>query len=233
MNKYGITTVTPVLRRRTRNQNGTSFQYEYVGTKAEMEALDLTLAANVASVSTTEIIYGQGAVKLVANYDVDPDNPPSSPEDVQTEIIEVDFIELRKDLRNAPYYDIGDAGLEKGISQIEADIRDNKEFWNIDYSDFHAKANDYRDDRASGIESIVQGRPIIRRTLYSPNSQTLTLSYSNVDQVSAPPSIPGVSGSLPSGQWLKRPPRFQRTGKQVILTQEWHWAESWAARHYT
>lgn len=89
---------------------------------------------------------------------------------------------------------------------------------------------------ASGVEEYLETQYVLRETKRVSLRSEVRASYTNVNRVDEPPSYatntPMIS-SVPSGEWLKRPPIVRNIGQRrwEVIT-EWWWANKWSAILY-
>jgi hypothetical protein len=84
-----------------------------------------------------------------------------------------------------------------------------------------------------GTVSYYETNFILRRSTTSARTQEVRASFTGINTVVTPPTLSaGMSqllDTLPSGEWLKKPPQAQYLGRgRWQVDQSWHWAPKWS-----
>ena len=74
---------------------------------------------------------------------------------------------------------------------------------------------------------------ILRRSQYGVRTSQIKASFTGINTVVTAPTFQSqmddLIESLPSGEWLYRPPQAEHLGRgRWRITQEWQWAEKWS-----
>jgi hypothetical protein len=84
-----------------------------------------------------------------------------------------------------------------------------------------------------GQESYLETSFILRKSSYGVRKSTVLATFTGINTVVTPPTFStpmnDLIASLPTGEWLKKPPQAENLGKgKWRITEEWVWAEKWS-----
>jgi hypothetical protein len=84
-----------------------------------------------------------------------------------------------------------------------------------------------------GQESYYETAFILRKSSFGVRASTVLASFTGINTVVTAPvfSTPmsDLIGTLPTGEWLKKPPQAENLGKgKWRISEEWQWAEKWS-----
>jgi len=145
-------------------------------------------------------------------------------------------INIVRDVRCAPYFCAGgDAALTD--DQV-ADVMDA-----VDHNYLEAEITNWatwidaqkqlRYHMLHGQDSYYETGFVLRASLYGVITSKIKASFTFINEVVPAPvflsPMDDLLASLPTGEWLHRPPQSEHLGKgKWRITREWHWAAKWS-----
>jgi len=213
-------TPTIVTRKDFTKEGGEILSYDHTGDEASVAAdYDTYKAAMVASTATTisSLSYTAvgGRATFIRRYVRE-----------NQDIEELYGIDVIKDIATAPYFDdLTDANI----------IAVRTAFENSEAADagWNAKQKNLYMHLARGSESYFETQFILRVTKHSVLLTAAAASFADINTVVTAPTLSSnmsaLVASLPSGEWLKKPPSVENLGKgRWRVVQEYHWAKKWS-----
>lgn len=186
----------------------TSRTETWVGPYDLLRAKQNAAASTASSTSLSPAEADTGT--LTITYQREPPEPPPAAE---APIIEVEWVELRKKIEEAPYFS---SVTPQDVVKARA--------WAEDTSKPKptGRAGELADKLARGQTEFSIAVPVVRRTTYSPTSLTSGGAWFR----NFPPV--GLSG----WQFLKTADRVSRQGRRFQRVEEWTGAKEWDANIY-
>lgn len=115
---------------------------------------------------------------------------------------------------------------------IEAAVAPGRRAW----ASWSALMKSLRYHMIHGVDTYYETGFILRRSLHGVRTSVIRASFSGINAVGADPSFKSqmhtLIESLPSGEWLYRPPQAEHLGRgRWRITQEWQWAVKWSVMY--
>jgi len=170
-------------------------------------------------------VNGRGELEVIYNPDVTTAGGDPSEDGFAEELYGVDLI---KDIRTNAVFESENAyGLNVAYKAWENAEQEN-ESWNDRQKLLYRMLS-------KGQESYIETSFVYRRTYFRATTDELALSFTDVNRVvGTPPALTtrmqALIEALPAGEWMKKPPQAEYTGKgRYRLAQDWMYAVKWAS----
>ena len=218
-----------------------------LGTVEEIEAKYDTMKSEALAGNNTQSISfrnAQGRASLVARFGRS-DTGEEQGDDI-TIIEELYAIDVIKDIAEAPYYaTVTDEQVawvrycvEQRLSnaQITSESQRLGHAAGMEWASWSALMKSLRYHILHGVDSFFETGFILRESNYCARSASVKASFTNINAVVTAPSlsakINNIIDSLPSGEWLYRPPQAEHLGRgNWRVTREWQWAVKWSVMY--
>lgn len=220
--KYPSTTgYAPVTKKDWNPDTGELVEESFIGEKSELDSL-YTAAKSESGVIAVQMQYANGRGSLAKRYErlVAGETPAPG---VSQELSSVDLV---KSIYTHPYFaSLTNAQMVSVRDAFEKTAGESGSWSTLQKSLYYHLVH--------GQEEYYETTFVFRSTRRVGGSRALSISTSNINEVVTAPTATGAMAnliaSLPSGEWLKRPPtvRFIRAGVWEA-SEEWHWAKAWS-----
>lgn len=207
---------------------GETRQEEYRGERlavlAKYEALKNEINARQLTYSNAE-----GRCRLIARFQREDIQTGSG--DGVTIIEELMGQDLVRAIYAAPYFSaLTDDQLATAIRAAEGRLEDGQI---KGYSTWDAKQKELRWQMTHGQESYFETAFVLRIRKQGIRSSKLRGTFTGINTVVTLPSLSSgmteLVGTLPTGEWLYKPPQVTYTGRGIwSVESEYHWAAKWS-----
>lgn len=211
----------------------------------------VALSGTGSNIETLNAKFNQGRASLVASY------TRTSTEWTDDIVIieELYAVDVIKDVCNSDYFSVtsnGSKGLPLTDDQVafvrycsdmgfsEADITNYvnnppapRKVPGVVWASWSIGMKEYRYHLLHGAESFYETGFVLRKSKYGVRTSPVAQAFDNINRVVTAPTLSSqmdyLLASLPTGEWLYRPPQAEHLGRgRWRITEEWNWAVKWS-----
>lgn len=239
----------PVITKEWAPGVGESEFHEWpLGTAEEIDAIYQTKKSEAeAGNGTQSLTYrnANGRASLVARFVRRGNASEAYGEDV-TIVEELYAMDVIKDIAEAPYWDslTGEviawirycADNRLNPAEITTEAQRLNYSSSLEWGSWSNLMKSFWWHLLHGVETYFETAFALRRSLYGIRTSQVQASFTNINtKVTAPTfesAMDDLIESLPSGEWLYRPPQAENLGKgRWRVTLEWQWALKWSVMY--
>jgi len=216
---------------------GERTEQQWNGDRASIEtkydALKTLSAIPGQNVSELNLSTSNGRATLIARFGRS-DTVTGSEITIVEELYAVDVL---VDIRRAPYWDAMSDDEMAVVNQAfdnqwtEDEIDANAEIpWTTSWTDL---MKNLRYHLVHGVDTYFETAFVLRRSSHGVRTSQIKASFTDINDVVTAPTFStqmnDLVESLPSGEWLKKPPEVEHLGRgRWRVSEEYHWAEKWS-----